>query len=140
MNFLVIDPIVNSGRLFSLTKFDISCQFQSQQVLSKSSINWSDNIKTICFDSLKTMTAANECPTLMYDVKVLYEKEIGRKKTFKWGPRVIDIDILSYSNKIINQKKLIIPHPEMHLRKFVLVPLAEIAPYYIHPVNNVLLK
>lgn len=65
------------------------------------------------------------------------EKKIGRKKTFKWGPREIDIDILSYNGKNIESKQLQIPHPEMHQRIFVLIPLAEIAPFYIHPVKNI---
>ncbi|MEE4310704.1 MAG: 2-amino-4-hydroxy-6-hydroxymethyldihydropteridine diphosphokinase [candidate division KSB1 bacterium] len=64
------------------------------------------------------------------------EKRIGRKKSFRWGPRVIDIDIISFGNERIGTKGLVIPHPEMHLRKFVLVPLAEIAPFFIHPVHN----
>ena len=68
-------------------------------------------------------------------IKVI-EKQIGRKRTYRWGPRIIDIDILSYENKILKIKELTVPHPEMHLRKFVLIPLAEIAPFYIHPKNK----
>lgn len=61
------------------------------------------------------------------------EKKMGRKKTFRNGPRVIDIDILLYNDRIIKTKELIIPHPAMHRRWFVLKPLAEIAPQVIHP-------
>ena len=64
------------------------------------------------------------------------ETQLGRIKTFRWGPRIIDIDILSCENLIIKTKKLTIPHSEMHLRKFVLIPLAEIAPNYIHPLKK----
>lgn len=56
------------------------------------------------------------------------EKEVGRVKTFKWGPRVIDIDILLYGDHIINTEDLIVPHPFMLQRDFVLKPLREIAP------------
>ncbi|MBI5554596.1 MAG: 2-amino-4-hydroxy-6-hydroxymethyldihydropteridine diphosphokinase [Elusimicrobia bacterium] len=61
------------------------------------------------------------------------EKKIGRKKTFQNGPRIIDIDILIYYDEIMKTKKLVIPHPDMHRRWFVLKPLAEIAPEVIHP-------
>ncbi len=57
------------------------------------------------------------------------EKSLGRKRTIRWGPRVIDIDILIYDNTAITSEELIIPHPRIKSRAFVLVPLAEIAPY-----------
>jgi len=62
------------------------------------------------------------------------EEKIGRQKTFRWGPREIDLDILLYGQKCIDTPELVIPHPRMHKRKFVLIPLAEIAPDVIHPV------
>ena len=55
------------------------------------------------------------------------EKKLGRKKTFKNGPRIIDLDILFYEHTILRQHDLIIPHPEIPNRAFVLIPLAEIA-------------
>ena len=61
------------------------------------------------------------------------EKKLGRKKTFRWGPRIIDIDILFYGNQIIEIKFLTIPHKEIPNRAFVLVPMREIAPNFIHP-------
>lgn len=62
------------------------------------------------------------------------EKEMGRERTEKWGPRVIDVDILFYGRRIIRDKGLEIPHPELHKRAFVLVPLMEIDPELEHPV------
>jgi 2-amino-4-hydroxy-6-hydroxymethyldihydropteridine diphosphokinase len=62
------------------------------------------------------------------------EREMGRERKVKWGPRVIDIDVLFYGKRIIRDKGLEIPHPEMHKRNFVLVPMMEIAPEYEHPV------
>ena len=63
------------------------------------------------------------------------EKELGRIRFEKWGARLIDIDIIFYGNEVISiADELEIPHPEMHNRKFVLVPMAEIAEDYIHPV------
>ena len=62
------------------------------------------------------------------------ENEVGRKESLKWGPRVIDLDILLVDNLVLNQDDLIIPHPLMHKRDFVLRPLAEIAPDVKHPL------
>jgi len=64
------------------------------------------------------------------------EEKLGRKKTYHWGPRVIDIDILFYGKQIIKSDNLIIPHKEIQNRAFVLVPLKEIAPTLIHPVYH----
>ena len=62
------------------------------------------------------------------------ERAMGRKKVRKrWGSRIIDLDILLYDGLILKKKKLRIPHPEIQNRKFVLVPLSEIAPQVIHP-------
>ena len=62
------------------------------------------------------------------------EKRMRKHKTSRWGARNIDIDILLFGNRILHEKELVIPHPYLHLRNFVLVPLAEIAPDLIHPV------
>ncbi len=62
------------------------------------------------------------------------EKQLGRTKSFRYGPRLIDIDILFYAQLVINTRRLQIPHPRLPERAFVLVPLAEIAPDFVHPV------
>lgn len=61
------------------------------------------------------------------------EEEMGRKRTFKNAARIIDIDILFFNQEIVNEQNLIIPHPEIGNRRFVLSPLNEIAPGMIHP-------
>ncbi len=61
------------------------------------------------------------------------ENEMGRTETVKWGPRVIDLDILLYDGLIIDEPDLKIPHPLMHERTFVLKPLSEISPDALHP-------
>lgn len=61
------------------------------------------------------------------------EKDMGRVREVKWGPRVIDLDILLYDDLVIDEEGLAIPHPFMHERGFVLTPLAEIAAEVIHP-------
>lgn len=61
------------------------------------------------------------------------EVQIGREQTFRWGPRLIDLDILFYDDLILDTPPLVIPHPRLHERAFVLVPLADIAPDFVHP-------
>jgi 2-amino-4-hydroxy-6-hydroxymethyldihydropteridine diphosphokinase len=62
------------------------------------------------------------------------ERELGRKRTVNKGPRSIDIDILLYSESVIDSKDLVVPHPRMAERRFVLQPLADLAPDLRHPV------
>ncbi len=62
------------------------------------------------------------------------ELELGRRPGVRWGPRIIDIDILLYGNRIINDHNIKIPHERMHERTFVLEPLCEISPDFEHPV------
>lgn len=62
------------------------------------------------------------------------EGRMGRRRRERWGPRVIDLDILLYGDQVLNEDALKIPHPELPGRRFVLVPLAEIAPDVVHPV------
>ena len=71
--------------------------------------------------------------SLLHTLKDI-ETTIGRKHRIRWGPREIDLDILIYADLCVQTEKLVIPHPEMHLRGFVLVPLTEIAPNLVHPV------
>jgi len=61
------------------------------------------------------------------------EADMGRVRSERWESRIIDLDILLYGQEIINEKNLTIPHPLMHLRKFVLVPMVQLGPNLIHP-------
>ena len=71
--------------------------------------------------------------SLLHTLKDI-ETVIGRQHRIHWGPREIDLDLLIYGDLCLQTEKLVVPHPEMHLRRFVLVPLAEIAPDLVHPV------
>lgn len=85
----------------------------------------------LCLEATTTLNPQ----TLLHYLKNL-ETELGRQKTIKWGPRLIDIDILLYNDKIVKANNLTIPHPHMTERAFVIVPLADIAPDLIHPVTH----
>lgn len=74
--------------------------------------------------------------TLLTTLKNI-ETKTGRQHRKRWGPREIDLDVLIYGEMCLQTPELIIPHPEMHNRRFVLTPLAEIAPSLVHPVLNV---
>lgn len=77
-------------------------------------------------------TSLEPLPLLEYVLSI--EEQMGRKREEKWGPRNVDLDLLLYNNRILNTDRLVIPHPRMHQRRFVLTPLAQIAPELLHPV------
>lgn len=90
-------------------------------------------------DQPNFVNMASECETDLHPEELLrvikdIEVEIGRRETFKWGPRVIDIDILLYDDLVYDSPHLKIPHPLMSKRDFVLRPLSEIGPNKIHPL------
>jgi dihydroneopterin aldolase/2-amino-4-hydroxy-6-hydroxymethyldihydropteridine pyrophosphokinase len=101
-------------------------------------------IETAPYGVLEQPAFLNGClelSTLLYPEELLtllqkIEKEAGRKRTKRWGPRTLDLDILFYDDDVIQRENLCIPHVEMQLREFVLIPLEEIAPYKYHPLLN----
>lgn len=87
------------------------------------------------------LNGALEVKTLMepedlMDFLLEVEKKLKRERIIKWGPRTIDLDVILYDNLVTSEEKIILPHPRMHERLFVLKPLSDIAPYVIHPVLN----
>jgi len=77
---------------------------------------------------------ASEPAALFRELKSI-EKDAGRKKdTVRFGPRILDLDILLYDRVILESAELIIPHPRMHQRRFVLQPLCDIDSHMVHPV------
>ena len=79
------------------------------------------------------VTTTRDAPAWLLTLLGIEEK-MGRRREEKYGPRIIDIDILFFNNSIIREPGLTIPHPEIRNRRFALAPLAEIAPFLIHPV------
>lgn len=91
------------------------------------------------------LNCAVEAETKLSPLKLLsllksIEKKLERKKTIRYGPRTIDIDILFYDNKIMQSRKLIIPHPRMYRRLFVLEPLSKLNPNLVHPALKKTIK
>jgi len=81
---------------------------------------------------VKAETDLEPAALLMFLKKL--EVDLGREKSVRWGPRLIDLDILFYDDLIIESPPLVIPHPRLHERGFVLAPLADVAAEFIHPV------
>ncbi len=75
-------------------------------------------------------------PKLLLDAVFKIEKAFGRKRRGKWGPRIIDLDLLTYEGRVLHSEALTLPHPEMTKRRFVLLPLSEFAGDYLHPIEN----
>jgi len=73
-------------------------------------------------------------PEDLLETLLAVEQDFGRVRTIKWGPRTLDLDILYYGDKRVDSPRLTIPHPLMHERLFVLAPLAEIDPGWVHPM------
>jgi 2-amino-4-hydroxy-6-hydroxymethyldihydropteridine diphosphokinase len=92
------------------------------------------NQETFLNQVLKIETSHS--PQELLKIILEVEEDLGRKRQLKYGPRTIDIDILFFNNEIINEEGLKIPHPQIQNRRFVLVPLDEIAPDKIHPLFN----
>jgi 2-amino-4-hydroxy-6-hydroxymethyldihydropteridine diphosphokinase len=81
---------------------------------------------------VSTTLTAQACLTEMLAI----EKEFGRERKERWGPRTLDLDLLYYGDLIIAEADLVVPHPRIAERKFILTPLAEIAPMYVDPVSG----
>ena len=71
---------------------------------------------------------------------LILKKKLKKEKLFKNGPRRIDLDIIFYNRIILKKNLLIIPHPRAHLRDFVLNPICEINPFFIHPIQRKTIK
>lgn len=111
-----IGPVIRSSALYATAAWGKTDQpeFLNQIIIIETQLTAAETLKSI----------------------LAIEKIMGRVRTVKNAPRIIDIDILFFNKEIIQQKDLIIPHPEIQNRRFVLIPLNEISPRFIHPVLN----
>ena len=94
------------------------------------------NIEQPRFLNMVCQVHTNLAPTELLALAKGIEKKLGRVATKSNAPRPIDIDILFYGDQVVETPELVIPHPRIMERAFVLVPLAEIAPDLVHPVNG----
>ncbi|MEK9160848.1 MAG: 2-amino-4-hydroxy-6-hydroxymethyldihydropteridine diphosphokinase [Patescibacteria group bacterium] len=119
-----IEKALSALKRFGLIK-DVSLFFRTEPVGPVPQA-WFVN----CVAALETQVAPEE----LMKASLVIEQEMGRERSISQGPRTLDIDILLYGNSILDTPHLMIPHPRMHERRFVLVPLAEIAPQTVHPL------
>lgn len=109
------------------------------QTLSQSSIYetepWGYSDQPYFLNQVIKCSTSLEPAALLAFLKEI-EAQMGRQETFRFGPRLIDLDILFYDDLILDTPTLTIPHPRIIERAFVLIPLSEIAPDLIHPVKN----
>ncbi len=119
------------------TAVDRLCHFFSLKKVSNIYISQSllkDNQKD--YYNIVILAETNQKPLEVLSITQYIEQEMGRIKLKKWGERNIDIDIIDYNREIIKTDDLEIPHNQMIYRSFVLKPLMDILPIYIHPVFN----
>ncbi len=102
------------------------------------SLSWPDRNKPK-FINIVIQSNTNILPKKILQISQSIENKLGRKKTYKNAPRTCDIDILSYKNRLISGD-ITIPHKRMSKRNFVLIPLFEIAPNFVHPKTNITIK
>lgn len=115
-----IDRLGRVGRVASVSSF-----YETQPV-EVTDQPWFLN----CALALET----RESPQQLLQETLAIERDMGRERTRKKGPRKIDVDILLFGEQVVDSPQLAIPHPAMHQRRFVLEPLAEIAPEAHHPL------
>jgi 2-amino-4-hydroxy-6-hydroxymethyldihydropteridine diphosphokinase len=134
-------------RMANLAAARDSINIECGRIISASSIYeteaWGYKEQNAFLNQALVIQTSLQANALM-DAILKIEIALGRKREIPLGPRIIDIDIIYYNDEIINSSTLTIPHPSMAQRKFVLMPLTEIAPNYRHPIllktNEVLLK
>ena len=114
--------------MMSLKNFRVSNIFESKPLLNMKQPNYYNIVVCGSMD-LAPFELLKKCQQI--------EDRMGRERLEKWGARNIDVDILSYGNKIIDTEELKIPHPEIEKRSFVLIPLLELSPNWRHPINGI---
>ncbi len=122
------------------TNLKIGCEEISEclgKIIQRSSVYetdpWGNTEQGRFLNRVVIIHSSLEAEEMMENI-ISIEEKMGRVRTKKWEPRIIDIDILFFNNEIISEKNLVVPHPGLHLRKFTLMPLVELMPAFIHPV------
>jgi len=100
---------------------------------------WGKTDQPDFINQVVTLYSDKQAPVILAQVLEI-ERLLGRMRIEKWGERTMDIDILFYGDQIINEPNLIIPHPLLHKRRFIIEPMLEIASDFIHPVLGKTIK
>lgn len=137
METVVIAAGSNLGnRLHYLEKAGRFLEALSSGLIKKSSVWESEpvgNARYTFYNTAAVIQTSLEAVQLLKHLKE-FERECGREKNpRRWGPRVLDLDIIGFGNLVIERESLIIPHPEYHRRLFVLYPMLEIIPEWVDP-------
>ena len=96
---------------------------------------WGNTQQDAFLNQALVLSTSHDAATLLR-ILLSIETKMGRIRNIPLGPRTMDIDIIYFNNEIIETNQLTIPHPQLHKRNFVLIPLVEIAPNYLHPILN----
>ena len=128
------DPLNNCLKAISMIRQIMGCHvIRISSLYRTEPVGYRDQDWFVnCVILLQTELAPKELFNHLQNI----EKIMGREKDIKWGPRSIDLDIILCEDLILEDEGLTIPHPFMHERRFVLIPMNEIAPDVIHPVLN----
>ena len=118
------------NEISELSNCNLLCRSSLYQTKAEGGVVQDDFINAVL--AIKTSLKPLELLDVLQEIEVLHQ----RKRTIRWGPRTLDIDILLYGNAIINNTRLQIPHKLMTERGFVLLPLMEIAPELIIPTSD----
>lgn len=129
-----------------LSNFTIATQHIKEkigEVLKESSIYetkaWGDENQPDYLNMVLEVSTELEPEEILNETQKI-EHQLGRQRSEKWGARTMDIDILFIGDKVLDTERLKIPHPLMSKRKFVLLPLMEVAPEFIHPIFKTSIK
>lgn len=134
--FLGLGSNIGDRKKF-LQKAIVLLEKQNIQVLQKSSVYETQPVGALPqpdFLNMVIQISTDLSPEDLLTICLDIEQKLGRIRDTRFGPRTIDLDILLYGDRILRSNFLAIPHPHMLERKFVLIPLAEIAPDFFHPV------
>jgi len=127
------DPLRNLGDAAANIENDVG-RILDRSALYKSGA-WGMEAQPDFFNQVLNI-ASTFSPDVLLKKLLAIEEKMGRVRVKKWGPRLIDIDILFYGDEVIETPSLHIPHPGIPQRRFTLVPLVEIAPDLVHPVSG----
>lgn len=129
----------NKGKRGELLEKAVELVTETQELLLKSKVYETEawgGVAKVPFLNQIVQVRTSLSPIELLDLVQLIESKLGRKRAEPWGDRTMDIDIIFFGNQRISNERLNIPHPFISERRFVLVPMVEILPGFIHPVYH----